>query len=142
MYDKANMKKVILAAATAMTLILSLSVVGCNDNNSTATTAAGSPGETTIADSIVTAQIISITAQSTGYPWMVGLLIESTNSVGTLLNPVEYSVGDAVAVLTNQDMSTFNENDTITAKITIATNTNASGGISLFMYSVALQSSP
>jgi hypothetical protein len=73
---------------------------------------------------------------------MVGLLIESTNSVGTLLNPVEYSVGDAVAVLTNQDMSTFNENDTITAKITIATNTNASGGISLFMYSVALQSSP
>ena len=136
------MKKVILAAATAMTLILSLSVVGCKGNNTTATTATVSLGETTTADSIVTAQIISITAQSTGYPWMVGLLIESTSNVGTLLNPVEYSVGDAVAVVTNQDMSTFNENDTITAKITIAADTNASGGINLYMYNVALQSSP
>jgi hypothetical protein len=140
------MKKVFLAATAVMItiLLLSFSFVACKSNNTTATTAAVTPGggATTIADSVVTAQIINIAAQSTGYPWTLVLVIESTSNVGTLLNPVADSIGDMVTVVTDQDMSTFNVNDTITARITIAANANGASGINLYMYDAALQSSP
>ena len=140
------MKKVFLAAAAVIItiLLLSFSFVACKSNNTTATTAAVTPGggATTIADSVVTAQIINIAAQSTGYPWTLVLVIESTSNVGTLLNPVADSIGGIVTVVTYQDMSTFNVNDTITARITIAANANGSLGINLYMYNAALQSNP
>ena len=123
-----------------MMLILSLSFVACNSSlKTTAVVTSPDNGATTVADSIVTAQIISITAQSTGYPWTLVLVIESTSNVGTLLNPVAYSLGDMVTVVTDQDMSKFKNNDTVTANITINGNVNASGGIGLYMYNVALQ---
>ncbi len=139
------MRKLFPAAAAVMIMILllSFSVVACKSNNTTTTTAAVTTGgATTIADSIVTAQIINIAAQSTGYPWTLVLVIESASNVGTLLNPVADSIGGMVTVVTDQDMSTFNVNDTITANITIAANANGSLGINLYMYNAALQSSP
>ncbi|MGP8078934.1 MAG: hypothetical protein ACLPVI_00275 [Dehalococcoidales bacterium] len=140
------MRKLFPAAAVLlMILLLSFSVVACKSNNTTTNTttaAVTTGGATTIADSIVTAQIINIAAQSTGYPWTLVLVIESASNVGTLLNPVADSIGGMVTVVTDQDMSTFNVNDTITANITIAANANGSLGINLYMYNAALQSSP
>jgi hypothetical protein len=52
------------------------------------------------------------------------------------------NVGDVVSVVTDQDMSTFNPHDVVTANIKYTGDVNTSGGISLYIYNVALQVSP
>jgi hypothetical protein len=116
------MKKVFLAAAALTILMLMLSAAACKNSSATtpatsATTISPGNGEVINSDSVDTVQIIIITTQTTGYPWLLQVVIESTASVGTLPNPVALSVGDIVNVVTDQDMSTFNVNDVVTAKI-------------------------
>jgi len=93
-------------------------------------------------DSIDTVQIVDINPQAAGYPWQLDVVIESTANVGTLFNPVALNVGDVVSVVTDQDMSTFNPHDVVTANIKYTGDVNTSGGISLYIYNVALQVSP
>jgi hypothetical protein len=140
------MKKVFLAAAALTILMLMLSAAACKGSSATtpasATTISPGNGEVINSDSIDTVQIIGITTQTTGYPWLLQVVIESTASVGTLPNPVALSVGDIVNVVTDQDMSTFNVNDVVTAKIKFAGDVNISGGIRLYMYNVVPQANP
>ena len=93
-------------------------------------------------DSIDTVQIVDINPQAAGYPWQLDVVIESTANVGTLFNPVALNVGDVVSVVTDQDMSTFNPHDVVTANIKYTGDVNTSGGISLYIYNVALQVAP
>ena len=140
------MKRVFLAAAALIVLLLPLSAAACKSDGTTtivsATTISPGNGEVVNSDSIDTVQIIGITAQTTGYPWLLQVVIESTAAVGTLPNPVALSVGDIVTVVTDQDMSTFNVNDIVTAKIKFGGDVNIPGGIRLYMYKAALQVGP
>jgi ABC-type Fe3+-hydroxamate transport system substrate-binding protein len=140
------MKKVLLAAAALIILMLMLSVAACKSSSTAPTTTATAitpgNGEVINSDSIDTVQIVDINAQSTGFPWQLDVVIESTGSVGTLFNPVALNVGDVVSVVTDQDMSTFNANDVVTAKIKYTGDVNIPGGIRLYLYNVAPQMSP
>jgi hypothetical protein len=140
------MKKIIVAAAALTMIGLILTPAACKSSSTTvtSTSTAISPGKGEVinSDSIDTVQIVDINPQSTGYPWQLDVVIESTASVGTLPNPVALNVGDSVSVVTDQDMSKFKANDVVTAKIKYAGDVNIPGGIRLYMYNVALQVSP
>jgi len=140
------MKKVFLAGAALTILMLMLFASACK--NSSTTTTATSPvispgnGEVINSDSIDTVQIVDVNAQSTGYPWQLDVVIDSTGNVGILFNPVALNVGDVVSVVTDQDMSMFNANDIVKAKIKYTGDVNIQGGIRLYLYNVAPQVSP
>ena len=140
------MKKILLAAVALTILMLVLSAAACKSGTTapTATSAAITPGNGAVinSDSIDTVQIVDINPQSTGYPWQLDVVIESTASIGALFNPVALNVGDVVSVVTDQDMSAFNANDVVTAKIKYAGDVNIPGGIRLYLYNVAPQVSP
>jgi len=107
----------------------------------TTATTPGIPGGGAVinSDSIVTAKIQSITGQSAGYPWKLDVLIQNTVDVGTLPNPVKDSAGKVVTVVTDQNMTSYKVNDVVTAKIKNVGDVNTPGGISLYMYNVALK---
>ena len=133
------MKRLLLAAVV---MILLMATAACTHNSpATTTTPAVSPvnGAVINSDSIDTVQIVDINPQTTGYPWQLDVVIDSTSNVGTLFNPVALNVGDVVSVVTDQDMSMFNANDIVTAKIKYVGDVNTHGGISLYIYNVALQ---
>jgi ABC-type Fe3+-hydroxamate transport system substrate-binding protein len=140
------MKKVFLAGAALTILMLMLFASACK--SSSTTTTATSPvispgnGEVINSDSIDTVQIVDVNARSTGYPWQLDVVIDSTGNVGILFNPVALNVGDVVSVVTDQDMSMFNANDIVKAKIKYTGDVNIQGGIRLYLYNVAPQVSP
>ena len=140
------MKNVFLTAAAVTILMLMLSAAACkiSSTTTTATSPVISPGNGAVinSDSIDTVQIVDINAQSTGYPWQLDVVIDSTGSVGTVFNPVALNVGDVVSVVTDQDMSVFQANDVVNAKIKYAGDVNTPGGIRLYMYNVATQAKP
>jgi ABC-type Fe3+-hydroxamate transport system substrate-binding protein len=135
------MKKVFLAGAALTILMLMLFASACK--SSSTTTTATSPvispgnGEVINSDSIDTVQIVDVNARSTGYPWQLDVVIDSTGNVGILFNPVALNVGDVVSVVTDQDMSMFNANDIVKAKIKYTGDVNIQGGIRLYLYNVA-----
>ena len=140
------MKKVFLAGAALTILMLMLFASACK--SSSTTTTATSPvispgnGEVINSDSIDTVQIVDVNARSTGYPWQLDVVIDSTGNVGILFNPVALNVGDVVSVVTDQDMSMFNANDIVKAKIKYTGDVNIQGGIRLYLYNVAPQVRP
>jgi len=136
------MKRLLFAAAI---VLLILAPAACTHKSPAVTaTTPLSPvnGAVINSDSIDTVQIVDVNPQAAGYPWQLDVVIESTANVGTLLNPVALNVGDVVSVVTDQDMSTFNPHDVVTANIKYTGDVNTSGGISLYIYNVALQVAP
>jgi ABC-type oligopeptide transport system substrate-binding subunit len=137
------MKKVFLAAAALIVLTVMLSIAACKSSTTTSTVTSTviSPGNGAVinSDSVDTVKIVSISAQTIGYPWLLDVVIDSTSNVGTLPNPVATSVGNTVTVVTDQDMSKYKVNDIITAKIKYAGDVNIPGGIRLYLYSAASQ---
>jgi hypothetical protein len=136
-------KKYVPLVVVALALILMAAAGACTSSTTTTPTTTR-PGSVAVinSDSIVTAQIQSITAQSTGYPWKMNVLIQSTTNVGDLTNPVSDSIGKVVTVVTDQDMSAYEVNDVVTAKIKYVGDVDIPAGISLYMYNVALQTTP
>jgi hypothetical protein len=129
-----NSKKMFLWAAITMIILLALSAAcrGASDTN----TSKPVGGAVVNSDSIVKATIKSITAQSSGYSWTLDVLIQSTQDVDSLVNPVKDSVGKIVTVFTDQDMKPFKVNDVVTAKIKYTGDVNIPGGIRMYMYDI------
>jgi hypothetical protein len=138
------MKKYFPPVVMALALILLFAAGACKSSTTSTTPATTRPGSGAVinSDSIVTAQIQSITAQSTGYPWKMNVLIQSTTNVGDVPNPVSDSIGKVVTVVTDEDMSVYKVNDVVTAKIKYVGDVNIPAGISLYMYNAALQTTP
>jgi len=137
-------KKYFPPVVIALALILVAAAGACKSSTTTATPTTTRPGSGSVinSDSIVTAQIQSITAQSTGYPWKMNVLIQSSTNVGDLPNPVSDSIGKVVIVVSDQDMSAYKVIDTVTAKIKYVGDVDIPAGISLYMYNVAPQTTP
>ena len=99
------MKKVFLTAAAVTILTLILSAAACKSNTTTtnATSTVISPGNGAVinSDSVDTVKIVSISAQTIGYPWLLDVVIDSTSNVGTLPNPVATRVGNTVTLVTD-----------------------------------------
>jgi hypothetical protein len=160
----ANMtrKYPILVLTLALLFIASLSIaVGCSKAATTTPTASpaltatpttvppttttlpvgGGGGAVINSDSIVTAQLQAINKQSTGYPWQLDVLIQSSVDVGNLPNPTKDSVGKVISLKTDQDMTSFKVNDVVTAKVKYVGDVPRPG-ITLYMYNIALQTKP
>jgi hypothetical protein len=131
------MKRIILVV---LTLILALATTTIACINSSPTPTPGKPGSGAVinSDSVVRVKIQSISKQSTGYSWKLDVLIQDSQEVGTLPNPVKDSVNKVVAVVTDQDMTAFKTNDVVKAKIKYVGDVNIASGISLYLYNVAL----
>ena len=138
--------KIFTTALSVVLLIVGVSLAACKSTTPAANNT-GTPNATAVppgpirgtvinSDSIVTAMIQNITAESTGYPWTVDVLIQNTSDVNDLPNPVKDSVGKTVTVVTDQDMTSFTENDVVTAKIKYVGDANIQGGIRLYMYNI------
>jgi hypothetical protein len=134
------MKRYLFVITIVLTMFILLVVgAGCK-GSATTTTSAVKPGSGAVinSDSIVTATIQSITKQSTGYPWKMDVMIQSTTDVNNLPNPVKDSVGSVVTVFTNENMTSFKVGDVVTGQIKYVGDVNIPSGISLYMYTIAL----
>lgn len=101
------------------------------------------PGGTTVvnSDSIVTAKIEAIRKQTSGYPWELSVLIESTTDVDSLPNPTKDSLYKVIIVKTDQDMTSFKVGNVINAKVKYVGDV-PKPGITLYMYNIALEIHP
>jgi hypothetical protein len=119
-----------------------LGLAGCaNTTTTTATTIApGGPGGGTIinSDSIINAKIQAIFQQTSGYPFELDILVQSSENVGTLPNPTQDSVGKVITVKTDEDISKFKVNDLVAAKVKYVGDV-PKPGISLYIYNITPQ---
>ena len=109
----------------------------------TTTPVVGGPGGGAIinSDSVVTAQIQAINKQTSGYPWQLDVLIQSSVDVGTLPNPTKDSMGKVISVKTDQNMTSFKTNDVITARVKYVGDVPLPG-ITLYIYNIAPLAKP
>lgn len=146
-------KRTLLMAALVTALVLAVMLTGCAGKSTTTTTSGSNLSTTTSttrpgsgavvnSDNVVTAIIESITKQSTGYPWKVDVLIQSTVDVNNLPNPVKDDIGKVVTVVTDQNMSNFKVDDVVTAQIKYVGDVNIPAGISLYMYTIQPEVKP
>jgi hypothetical protein len=130
-----------LVAAAAWALIIASTSLGCNTTGTTTTPTVTKPGGGLVvnSDSIVTVKIQGITAQSAGYPWKLEVLVQITQDVGALPNPVRDSVGKVVTVFTDENMAVYKVGDVVTAKTKYVGDVYTPAGISLYMYDVGIK---
>jgi len=129
-----NVKKTL---AMALAAVLLASFWGCTAKSApTGTTTAPGGGAVVNSDSVITGQIKSITKESTGFPWQLDVLIDTSTDVGSLPNPTRDSVGKVITVKTDQDMTSFKAGDDITAKVKYVGDV-PQPGITLYIYDIA-----
>jgi len=133
------MKRLLLAVIVFTILCLTVISGGCTTSAGTTTTIKPDGGSVVNSDSFVTVEIKAITQQSTGYPWKLDVLIQSTQDVDSLPNPVKDSVGKVVTVFTDENLTSCKVNDVVNAKIKYVGDVNTPGGIRLYMYNIALK---
>jgi len=121
-----------------------LGLAACSNNTTTTTppTGTGPGGEAIVnSDSVITAKIQAIRPQTTGYPWEIDILVQSSVDVGTLPNPTKDSVGKVVTVKTDVDMTAYKAGDVVTAKVKYVGDV-PKPGITLYMYNIAPEIPP
>jgi hypothetical protein len=89
-------------------------------------------------DSIITAKIQAIRQKSSGFPWELDVLVQSSVDVGSLPNPTKDSVGKVITVETDQDVTSFKVNDVVTAKVKYVGDV-PQPGITLYIYNIQMQ---
>lgn len=98
----------------------------------------GGVGATVIqSDSIVTGEIRAIRPQSTGYPWEVDVLVQSSEKVGDLPNPTADKVGQVITARTDEDLGSLKTGQKITANVKYVGDV-PKPGISLYIYSIKI----
>jgi hypothetical protein len=90
-------------------------------------------------DSLVTAGIISLTKETSGYTWKLDVLIQTTINVNDLPNPVAADIGKVVTVYTDENLTGYYVNDAITGQIKYVGDVNIPGGIKLNMFNIEHQ---
>jgi hypothetical protein len=110
-------------------------------SNTTDTPSTGVGGTVVRSDCIINGEIKNISKQMTGYPWKLDVLINSSDNVDDLPNPTIDKVGKVVTMVTDVDLTTFKELQTITAHVKYAGDV-PQPGISLFIYDIKSLSNP
>ena len=124
-----------------MITTLIVGIISCSSSTAATTTtpSAGPRPAIITSDSVITATIKAIRQESTGYPWEVDILVNSSASVGDLPNPTQDSIGKIISVKTDENMAKFKAADNINAKVKY-TGDVPRPGITLYLYNVRLQS--
>jgi len=78
----------------------------------------GGVGTTVInSNSLITGEIKAIRQESSGYPWEVDLLVLSSQNMDNLPNPTADKVGQVITTRTDQDLSTFQTGQKVSANV-------------------------
>lgn len=104
-------------------------------------TSQGGGGTVVQSDSIVIGNIVGIVHETSGYPWEVGVMVQSSSSVDSLPNPTADKVGQVITVKTDQDMTGFQAGQIITAHVKYVGDV-PSPGITLYMSSIKALTAP
>jgi hypothetical protein len=134
-------KRNILLIVTLAIIPLALALSACSGSSSPSPTPTPTPtsppggGAVVRSDSIITGQIKAIRQNATGYPWEVDVLIQSSESVDSLVNPTGDKVGQVITAQTDEDLSSFKTDQNITAHVKFVGDV-PSPGISLYIYSI------
>ena len=120
---------------TVLVLLLAISLfqlLGC----SATSTGPGGVGTTVIqSNSLITGEIKAIRSQSTGYPWEIDVLVQSSTNVDDLPNPTADKVGKVVTARTDQDLSSFHMGQKISANVKYVGDV-PKPGIILYIYDI------
>ncbi len=128
------MKRTLRALVIVLVAALSLGMLACASK--TGTPAPGPGGGLVVqSDSLITGQLKAIRQQTTGYPWSVDVLVQTSDNVGSLPNPTADKVGQVITTQTDQDMSAFKVGDSITANVKYVGDV-PKPGIILYLYNV------
>lgn len=129
-------KNFMLATMIVLTSVLFLmALVACSPSISSTTPSPGGGGAVVQSDSIITGEIKAIRPQTTAYPWEIDVLIQSSESVGSLPNPTIDKVGQVITAKTDIDPSAFKVGQTISARVKYVGDV-PKPGISLYIYDI------
>ena len=129
-----NQKSILLVLSMAAAVILSLLTAGaCSKSNTPSPTPAPGGGAVVQSDSIVSGEIRAIRRQTTGYPWEVDVLVQSSDSVGSLPNPTKDKVGQVITAKADEDLASFKVGQTIDGRVKYVGDV-PQPGISLYIY--------
>lgn len=119
-------------------IVLILSVMAVSACKSSSPTPTPGPGGGAVinSDSIITGEIKAISPQTTGYPWEVDVVVQSSENIGSLPNPTSDKVGQVATAKTDQDMKSFTIGQAITARVKYVGDV-PKPGISLYIYDIA-----
>jgi hypothetical protein len=132
------------AGIFTVVIIAAFLLAGCSGKTTTNPPPTGSTSTTgTIpsggavinSDSIITGEIKALRAQTTGYPWQIDVLVESSANVDNLPNPTIDKIGQVITFKTDQDLSAFKAGQAITAKVEYVGDVPLPG-ISLYIYNI------
>ena len=129
-------KNIFLVAWMAVAIFLALALSACSGSSNPGPAPSPGGGAVVRSDSIITGQIKAIRQQTTGYPWEVDVLIQSSESVDTLPNPTQDKVGQVITAKTDEDLTSFKVGQTITARVKYVGDV-PQPGISLYIYNIA-----
>jgi hypothetical protein len=127
-------KNILTAIVFLLFTVPTLLFAGC----STESSRPGGIGATVIqSDSIITGEIRAIRAQSTGYPWEIDILVQSSENVENLPNPTADKVGLVITARTDEDLSSLKVGQKITANVKYVGDV-PKPGISLYIYDIKI----
>ncbi len=135
MNSRANILHVIFMSLAIM--LVALAGFECSGGSNPTESPSFSPRGTVAAqtDSIVYGRIMDIREKTTGYPWEVDVLIESSQNVDNLTNPTKDKLGEVVTVKADQDLSLYKNSQEIDARIKYAEDAGQPGA-SFYMYDI------
>jgi len=124
-------KGYVIALVLALTVIAT-GVVSCKK---AATTPPGpNTGSLIQTDGIITGEIKVIKSMPTGYPWQFDVLIQTSQNVGDLKNPVADKVGQVVQFGTDEQIELFKVGQIITAHVKLTGDVEV--GTHLYIYNI------
>ena len=117
-------------------VLLIAGVTACSQNASTTPSPSPGPVKGTLVqnDSIITGQIKAIVNMPTGYPWEIDVLVQSSQSVGTLTNPTSDKVGQVVKFRTDESPNALKVGQVITAHAKLTGDVEL--GTTLYIYDI------
>jgi hypothetical protein len=125
-------KNILPAIVFLLFTVSALLLAGC----STESARPGGIGATVIqSNSIITGEIRAIRPQSTGYPWEIDVLVQSSENVDDLPNPTADKVGQVITARTDEDLGSLKTGQKITANVKYVGDV-PKPGISLYIYDI------
>jgi hypothetical protein len=97
----------------------------------------GGGGAVINSDSIITAKIVAIRQLTTGYPWEMDVLVQTSVDVGNLPNPTKDKIGQVITVKTDDKLDSFKAGQIISAKVKYVGDVPLPG-ITLYIYNIQL----
>jgi hypothetical protein len=125
---------IIMIAIALMPLILS-ACSGVASASPSPSPSLGGGGAIVQSDSIISGEVKNIRKQTSGYPWEVDVLINSSEDVDSLANPTRDKLGQVITAKADEDLSSFEINQLITAKVKYVGDVPLPG-ITLYIYDI------